>query len=168
MQISGSSYHDRQEEFMKGTGQQSEMDKNAFLTLLITQLRHQDPLNPKDNGEFMAQMAQFSSLEQMQNINGGLSDLAKAQEKTQAKLLGRLDGLQSSVEQLMHLIGSNQSYANSLHFSLLGKEAVVLQKDKTEITGKISAVKSQGGEIRYVINDVSYSLDQIVKVKAGD
>ncbi|MCL2854279.1 MAG: hypothetical protein FWE21_01510 [Defluviitaleaceae bacterium] len=47
----------------------NDLDRNAFLNLLITQLRHQDPLNPMDDRDFIAQMAQFSSLEQMQNLN---------------------------------------------------------------------------------------------------
>ena len=47
----------------------SQLDKNAFLQLLITQMRYQDPLNPVDDKEFLAQMAQFSALEQMQNMN---------------------------------------------------------------------------------------------------
>ncbi|MCL5676669.1 MAG: hypothetical protein M1602_02105 [Firmicutes bacterium] len=46
-----------------------ELDKNTFLRLLTTQLQYQDPLKPMDNQEFMAQMAQFSALEQMQNLN---------------------------------------------------------------------------------------------------
>lgn len=45
------------------------MDKNMFLKLLVTQLSNQDPLNPIEDREFIAQMAQFSSLEQMQQIN---------------------------------------------------------------------------------------------------
>lgn len=47
----------------------SDLDRDAFLQLLVTQLRHQDPLNPMDDRDFIAQMAQFSSLEQMQNLN---------------------------------------------------------------------------------------------------
>jgi len=47
----------------------SDLDKNAFLNLLITQMKYQDPLNPTEDKEFLAQMAQFTSLEQMQNIN---------------------------------------------------------------------------------------------------
>ena len=45
-----------------------DLDKDAFLQLLVTQMRYQDPLNPMDNQEMMAQLAQFSALEQMQNV----------------------------------------------------------------------------------------------------
>lgn len=49
------------------------LDKDAFLQLLITQMKYQDPLNPMDDKEFMGQMAQFSALEQMQNLNANVS-----------------------------------------------------------------------------------------------
>lgn len=51
------------------TGARNSLDKDSFLHLLITQMRYQDPLSPMDNQQFLAQMAQFSSLEQMQNLN---------------------------------------------------------------------------------------------------
>ena len=52
------------------------MGKDAFLKLLVAQLRHQDPLKPQDGSEFVAELAQFSSLEQTMAINDRLDMLA--------------------------------------------------------------------------------------------
>ena len=55
------------------------LGKDQFMTLLVTQLQHQDPLNPMDSTGFTAQLAQFSSLEQLQNVNSNLSHLSATQ-----------------------------------------------------------------------------------------
>ena len=54
----------------------NQLDKDDFLKLLITQLSHQDPTQPMDNTEFVAQMAQFSSLEQMHNMSEGFTKMS--------------------------------------------------------------------------------------------
>lgn len=51
------------------TKKSTELGKDQFLQLMVKQLQYQDPLNPTDNQQFLAQMAQFSALEQMQNLN---------------------------------------------------------------------------------------------------
>lgn len=51
----------------------SDLDKDAFLKLMIAQLQNQDPLDPLDGTDYSAQLAQFSSLEQLQNINDSLN-----------------------------------------------------------------------------------------------
>lgn len=55
------------QETEKKTG--SKLDKDDFLMLLVTQMKYQDPLEPESNTEYVAQLAQFSSLEQMENLN---------------------------------------------------------------------------------------------------
>lgn len=56
----------------------SSLDKEAFMLLLVTQFQYQDPLNPMDDKEFISQMAQFSSLEQMMNINETMEGITDA------------------------------------------------------------------------------------------
>jgi flagellar basal-body rod modification protein FlgD len=51
------------------------LGRDAFLSLLVTQLQHQDPMQPQADGEFLAQLAQFSSLEQLQTISGDTTAL---------------------------------------------------------------------------------------------
>lgn len=59
--------------YSTNTSSNSQLGKDDFLQLLVTQLRNQDPLNPMDDKEFIAQMAQFSTLEQMQNMNSSFN-----------------------------------------------------------------------------------------------
>ena len=56
-----------------GTSPKKELGKEEFLTLLVAQLRHQDPLNPMESADFTAQLAQFSSLEQLFGMNDALT-----------------------------------------------------------------------------------------------
>jgi len=74
------------------------LGKEDFLKLLIIQLQYQDPLSPMENTDFMAQLAQFSSLEQLQNVNSNL----------QANFL------------------LTQSLNNSLATNLIGKRVIAL------------------------------------------
>ena len=75
-----------------------DLGKDAFLQLLVTQLRFQDPLNPQDNSEYIAELANFSSLEQMTNVVKNLEDLGKIVNNIDSSVL---------VGQLSSMIGKN-------------------------------------------------------------
>ena len=64
--------------------------QEQFLQLLVTQLQYQDPLSPMEQTDFLSQLAQFSSLEAMQQLNVRFADMLALQELTEgASLLGR-------------------------------------------------------------------------------
>ncbi len=64
------------------------MDKDDFLQLLVAQMRNQDPMNPMESDEFAAQLAQFSSLEQLININEGMEAQAASNQAMAEALHG--------------------------------------------------------------------------------
>ncbi|HAF49529.1 MAG: Flagellar hook capping protein [Synergistales bacterium 54_24] len=67
----------------------TELDKDSFLRILVVQLTNQDPLEPLKDTEFIAQMAQFSELEQMMNISKQLDNLTMLSLLSSGGLVGR-------------------------------------------------------------------------------
>ena len=75
---------------VNGRTASQQLGKDDFLKLLITQLSHQDPLSPMENTEFIAQMAQFSSLEQITNMSAGFNRLSSMLTNSEAvNLVGK-------------------------------------------------------------------------------
>ena len=71
-----SSQQNSQDPTKETTDKKDPFGRDAFLNLLITQLQHQDPTQPQADGEFLAQLAQFSTLEQLQQVNKTLETIA--------------------------------------------------------------------------------------------
>lgn len=68
----------------------SDLGKDAFLKILIAQLTHQDPLDPLKDTEFIAQMAQFSTLEQMTNMNETMEQMLTMNKASAVSYIGRV------------------------------------------------------------------------------
>ena len=58
--------------------------RSDFMKLFVTQLQNQDPMEPLDNGELATQLAQLSSLEQLEHMNGTFQDVLASQQRLQA------------------------------------------------------------------------------------
>ena len=100
------------------------LDMEAFLQLLVTQLQYQNPLSPMNNEQFIAQTAEFSSLEQMQNLNASIQALIEFQKSSSRMaaldLIGKNVTVQHSTFQL-----SDGSTVNS-GYSLSGDASVTV------------------------------------------
>ncbi|MFJ7667767.1 flagellar hook assembly protein FlgD [Lysinibacillus sp. NPDC097195] len=135
----------------KQTGN-SELGKDAFLKLLITQLQNQDPTNPMDDRDFIAQMAQFSSLEQMQNMTKAVESLLMSQQQTQLMNYTTFVGKEVKWHEITDevdkdnkpVVNEGTGVIESLKF--VDGEAVFILADGKEINpGNISAILGNKG-----------------------
>lgn len=115
------------------------LGKDDFLKLLITQVRYQDPLKPTEDKEFIAQLAQFSSLEQMQNLNKAFTDLATLEQNLFAS---------SAMNQAVSLIGKN----------------VEGTMNGTDFKGKVEGMKIVDGIPKVLVNGKEITLSSINKI----
>lgn len=77
--------------------QNKEMGKDEFLKLLVVQMNNQNPLEPQENGDFIAQLAQFSSLEGIDNLNKSVNGIVSAYQSSAALEASALVGRQVQV-----------------------------------------------------------------------
>ncbi len=107
-------------------------DKNQFLTLLVNELRNQDPTAPTDEKQTLSQLAQFSSLEQMQNLNttltsqGGYSQISQS-----AALIGKTVSTASATDPGTSGVVSSVSFAGGKTFLQVGSQSL----DASTVTG---------------------------------
>ncbi|WP_342578307.1 flagellar hook assembly protein FlgD [Psychrobacillus sp. FSL K6-2843] len=118
----------------KTTGN-STLGKDEFLKILMAQLQNQDPTNPMKDNEFIAQMAQFSSLEQMTNLTKAFEKYAEAQEQTQMIEYSNFAGKQVKWHELTDKLDE------------AGKPIT------TEGTGLITGVKFVNGSVEFTLSD---------------
>jgi flagellar basal-body rod modification protein FlgD len=110
-----------------------ELGKEAFLKILVTQLQNQDPTQPQKDGEFVAQMAQLSVLEQLSNLNNSLSAYLDSSNnlsqysyvlgnkvtwtnpETNEQESGTVTGINYKNNQVYYKIGDQEILSSSIH-----------------------------------------------------
>jgi len=122
------------------TGSAKVLGKDDFLQLLVTQLTHQDPMNPMDDTEFIAQLSQFSSLEQLQNMNEAINNslewdylqMQTINNTMATSLIGKdvkasFNNLYMDDENLPKINYNNADYAESVKIEIMNMDGVVVR-----------------------------------------
>lgn len=112
------------------------LGKDAFLQLLVTQMQHQNPLDPQENGEFVAQLAQFSSLEGITSLNESVSSITNAMASSQALQASSLVGRSVVVQNDKAVVDTTQSFNAQFVVPQAISEAKITIKDKDGNTVK--------------------------------
>lgn len=118
------------------------LDKDGFLKILMTQMQQQDPTNPLDSKEMVAQMTQLSSLEQMINMSQSIETLVQSQ-------------LVSPVIEYSHMIGKTVAYPTS------GEDGA----DETATGQVVSVTQEDGWAILVLENGEKVYADAITEVR---
>ena len=115
------------------------LGQNEFLKLLVTQMRYQDPMLPVSDTEFIAQMAQFSSLEQTKTMSADITKLRQGNDFLQAtNLLGK--------EVRLHLGDMEFTKGIVTDLNVKDGEARIIVGDKTYTLDQVNSVSSEAPE----------------------
>ena len=159
----------------KDSGAKNSLGKEAFLMLLVTQLQNQDPLKPMEDKEFTAQLAQFSTLEEMKNISQSVDGLVASQtsssKTTAVGFIGKeVTALGGSVTvsggaagQLQYELEKDASTVNIQVSDASGKVVRVI--DKSDVSSGINSLAWDGRDSQgNILPDGGYAYE----VKATD
>lgn len=115
-----------------------ETDKNLFLKLLVAQISHQDPMNPQDPTQYITQLAQFNTLEQMQNLNNSMGNI---EGLTNGVLENLAMGTASS------MIGKHiEAYdPDEININEIRKTKDNEEENKKNITGVVESIEVKNG-----------------------
>lgn len=110
------------------------LGKDDFLKILMVQLQNQDPMNPMEDKDFIAQMATFSSLEQMTNMSASIEKLVQLQSQTS-------------------LISYNQFIGQEVTWHKMDENAEPGESAITEGTGTVKTVQFMGDTVKIILED---------------
>ena len=126
-------------------------DSNVFLTLMLKQLECQDPTEPTDNTAWLSQLAQYSSLEQMSQMNSGLENCAKYINAMYDDMM-----LNSEINQTLSMIGKDVT----LHIPNENDP-----KNPTIVTGNVTEASFESGSGQIKVNGNYYSIENVVSIR---
>jgi flagellar basal-body rod modification protein FlgD len=124
----------------------SELGKNEFMDLMLAQLKNQNPLEPQDNGEFISQLAQFSSLEEMQKLSSTVNDVVGQFRSTQALQASAMVGKTVMAPSDIGVLGAEGEVKGSIEVpASTGGLRLSIQNQSGELVRQIDLGSSSAG-----------------------
>lgn len=128
-----------------------DLGKNEFLELLVTQLNNQDPLSPQENGEFIAQLAQFSSLEGIENLNKTMTSMLGSFNSSQALQASSLVGRSVIVPATTAQVDTQNTFKGSMNLPYYSPNAYVNIYDSAgSVVNRVNLGAQQAGQVSFM------------------
>lgn len=135
------------------TGGKKELGKNEFLNLLVAQLNNQDPLSPQSNGEFVAQLAQFSQVEGIDKLNTSMESMLSGYQSSQALQASSLVGRKVIVPTDKAVVDTSETFKASLSLPVSSSNVYVNVYDSTGATvNRINLGQQAAGNVSFMWN----------------
>lgn len=129
----------------------SQLGKDQFLQLLVTQMNNQNPLNPQDNSEFVAQLAQFSTVEGISNLNTSMSSLLANTQSSQALQASSLVGRKVVVTTNTAVVDTSQTLKGSVNLTSPSENVYVNVYDSTGAqVNRINLGAQSAGQVSFM------------------
>jgi len=151
MSVSGVGSVLDQYQIKQQTGQSKDLGKNEFLELLVAQLNNQNPLEPQENGEFIAQLAQFSQVEGIEKLNGSMESLLSGYQSSQALQASSLVGRKVIVPSEKAVVDTSETFKASLVLPVTSSNVYVNVYDSAgNMVNRVSLGQQAAGNVSFM------------------
>lgn len=129
----------------------NDLGKNEFLELLVAQLNNQNPLEPQENGEFIAQLAQFSQVEGIEKLNSSMETILSGYQSSQALQASSLVGRKVIVPTDKAVVDTSETFKASLVLPVSSSNVYVNVYDDTGATvSRVNLGPQEAGNISFM------------------
>ncbi len=127
------------------------LGKNEFLQLLVTQLNNQNPLEPQENGEFIAQLAQFSTVEGVEKLNSSVSTMLSGYQSSQALQASSLVGRKVIVPTDKAVVDTSETFKASIVLPTTSSNVAVNVYDSAgAAVSRINMGQQEAGNVSFM------------------
>lgn len=129
----------------------NELGKNQFLELLVAQLNNQNPLEPQANGEFIAQLAQFSQVEGIEKLNTSMESLLTGYQSSQALQASSLVGRKVIVPSDKAVVDTSETFKGSVILPVTSSNVSVNIYDSTgSVVNRVNLGQQSAGQVSFM------------------